>query len=401
MDSNSHFPMASLEATMEDLSLKQNQLLYRQQTEKPLLKYSNSEPGPIYLYQNPDLKRDMISSALSGPPKVLASKKGISSTHGNPASSKHFSPTQYNYVPSADPYARPLSAKDLMTVGIERTKSLSHIMNSTLAGSITGEMHATNINNNTLFIPSKPTDLTKASHLDSASASQHNNNSNNHNVLSTTKVVSVHSPESNTIITQSAKEKFEASLSKPPIALDRGARPPSALRRPNSSTVRNPNYSPVKPYEGVSEDEDFKMVSDQKSKKKTDDNLNNKITKAISSLSRSNTSVKQLSFSSLPSSAQTPSNRSDAENSSASTSVTTPTRQTKNVNDQHMAAGSPTSQLRTIPADIIGSRPDFESTSTTSHYKISNLANSRASTAMGKRKSGKADSASSITSYYL
>ena len=299
--------MNSVNGSMEDLSLRQKQLPYRQQASKPLLKYSNSEPGPIYLYQNPDLQPSppggsqalptAINSAPNSPAKVLPSKiKTISSTLSNnqQSTNKQFTATPFNYVPSGDPYARPLSAKDLMTIGIERTKSLNHLMNSTLAGSLANSMHATNMSNSSMFKPNKAETQQKLSN-DVVPVTSAQNLAAPSTITATpsntatTRVVSIQP----STVTQSAKEKFEASLSKPPTGLERGTRPPSALRRPLSSTVRNPNYTPTKPYNEISskEEEDFKMVSDSKprvetkSKRSNEDTLNNKITKAISTLS--------------------------------------------------------------------------------------------------------------------
>ncbi|XP_067933172.1 uncharacterized protein [Watersipora subatra] len=290
----------SIHVAMEDLTLSQKQLPFRQQRDKPLLKYSNSEPGPIYLYQNPDLENSSLNTAPNSAAKSLASKKALQPVHPT-----QYNPTQYTYVPPPDPYARPLSAKDLMTVGLERTKSLNHMMGATLAGNIAlaNSMHGTNINNSTLFLPPKNSEISDSGEDSVAPNTPISNLSQR--MMATTRVVSVQSPEANTIRTKSAKEKFEASLSKPPTS-DHGARPPSSLRRPQSSTVRNPNYTPSKPYDdcGSVEDEDFKMLSDSdvKFKRKQDDNLNNKVSKAINSLTRTATGIKINSVTKLSSS---------------------------------------------------------------------------------------------------
>ena len=296
--------MNSVNGSMEDLSLRQKQLPYRQQASKPLLKYSNSEPGPIYLYQNPDLQPSppsgsqalptAINSAPNSPAKVLPSKtKTISSTLSNnqQSTNKQFTATPFNYVPSGDPYARPLSAKDLMTIGIERTKSLNHLMNSRIEKN---QIFFSLMSNSSMFKPNKAETQQKLSN-DVVPVTSAQNLAAPSTITATpsntatTRVVSIQP----STVTQSAKEKFEASLSKPPTGLERGTRPPSALRRPLSSTVRNPNYTPTKPYNEISskEEEDFKMVSDSnprvetKSKRSNEDTLNNKITKAISTLS--------------------------------------------------------------------------------------------------------------------
>lgn len=318
MDPAFHKMTSALNSAMEDLSVSNNkQLPYRQQREKPLLKYSNSEPGPIYLYQNPDLQNPPTSSAPNSPAKGLSHKHVMQSGH-----TSQYGSAQYTYVPSPDPYARPLSAKDLMTLGLERTKSLNHIMSTTLAGNLANSMHATNVNNNSaLYKPKRSELLTSIKDITASDVSSHH-------AISTTKVVSVQSSEANTIRTQSAKEKFEASLSKPPIAPDRGVRPPSSLRRPQSSTVRNPNYSPSKPYDdrGGSEDEDFKMVSDSdnRPKKKVDDNLNNKVAKAISNLSKTTTNARSNSFSKLSSSNESLNDKASQQPSTAPTSASRP-----------------------------------------------------------------------------
>lgn len=333
MDQNNNHTINTLNGSMDDLSLRQKQLPFRQQAVKPLLKYSSSEPGPIYLYQNPDVTPGAmsannnaaattaaVSSAPNSPSKVLPSrnKTSISSAMINNQASKHFSTSHINYVPSRDPYARPLSAKDLMTLGIERTKSLNHIMNNTLAGSLTSNMHATSMNNSTVFKPSKPqvevqqqkyaSEVVTVSTNQTASKNTQSQPAPPPTTTASTRVVSIQ-PTQSSVVTQTAKEKFEASLSKPPSGLERGTRPPSALRRPLSSTVRNPNYTPSKPYSEISgkEEEEFKMVSDTKPKLETkpkklhEDSLNNKITKAISNLSaktsRSKHMVTQLSSS--------------------------------------------------------------------------------------------------------
>lgn len=295
MDPGSSNTLNSLISSIDNLSVRSKQLPQRPQIEKPLLKYSNSEPGPIYLYQNPDLKPGLVNSAPNSPSKVLQNKKTISSTNAPSARKVTASPVHFGYVPPDDPYARPLSAKDLMTLGLERTKTLNHIMSSTLAGSLANSMHATNMSNISLFKTAKTPDGSPKQPSDTSSANSSSLpvNVNNHNTVTTTKVVSIHSAEANTVMTQSAKEKFEATLAKPASGSDRGTRPPSSLRRPRSSSVRNPNYSPAKPYEEVlaNEEEDFKMVSDQRTKQDGEEGLNHRISKAISTLSRASSLV--------------------------------------------------------------------------------------------------------------
>ncbi|KAF6018200.1 hypothetical protein EB796_023493 [Bugula neritina] len=295
MDPGSSNTLNSLISSIDNLSVRSKQLPQRPQIEKPLLKYSNSEPGPIYLYQNPDLKPGLVNSAPNSPSKVLQNKKTISSTNAPSARKVTASPVHFGYVPPDDPYARPLSAKDLMTLGLERTKTLNHIMSSTLAGSLANSMHATNMSNISLFKTAKTPDGSPKQPSDTSSANSSSLpvNVNNHNTVTTTKVVSIHSAEANTVMTQSAKEKFEATLAKPASGSDRGTRPPSSLRRPRSSSVRNPNYSPAKPYEEVltNEEEDFKMVSDQQTKQDGEEGLNHRISKAISTLSRASSLV--------------------------------------------------------------------------------------------------------------
>lgn len=329
MDFNTPKVPNELDAVMEDLSLSHKPLPFRQQKEKPLLKYSNSEPGPVYLYQNPDLRTSFTSSVPSSPARALPNKRPGSAVVSNTPSRQYNTtpPTQFAYVSGPDPYARPMSAKDLMTLGLERTKTLNHIMSATLAGSIANNMQCTNASNNTLFKPSKPTDLLNPLQDTTPNGGSHGSTSSNRNSVSTTRVISVHSAEANSATTQAAKEKFEARLSKPSSSTERvnGARPPSALRRPQSSTVRNPNYSPGKPYDEscASEDEDFKMMSDveQKPKRKIDDNLNNKISKAITTLSRSTTNVKSHSVTKLPSSNESVSSKGTEEKPSTAASI--------------------------------------------------------------------------------
>lgn len=388
----------SVNGSMEDLSLRQKQLPFRQQANKPLLKYSNSEPGPIYLYQNPDLKSGSNSSALptaitsapNSPAKVLPSKnKPVSSAlaSNQQSNGKQFTATPYNsYVPSVDPYARPLSAKDLMTIGIERTKSLNHLMNNTLAGSLANSMHATNMTNSSMFKPNKlesqqkpGTDVIPVSSLQQQHSTVSSAGSTH---TATTKVVSIQP----STVTQTAKEKFEASLSKPPSGLERGTRPPSALRRPLSSTVRNPNYTPTKPYNEISgkEEEDFKMVSDSKSRtetksKKNEDTLNNKISKAISSLStRTKSQGAERQRHQLK---QHSSSNESISDSSHSVSVRPVSAQLRTRDSSPAQSDSSSSGTKTVS----------ESSSRTSHSSVSGS---------GSRSSG-SEKSSESTRYYL
>lgn len=184
---------------------------------------------------------------------------------------------QYGFAPSHDPYARPLSAKNLLTVGIDRPKS-SVMTNQPTNITKDNPMHATNLSNNDIF---KPND----SHPQPKSKITAIHKRNLPSSLNTTKVISIQSPSS--AVTQTAKEKFEASLNRPSTSKT-GVRPPSALRAPSSLQIRNPNYSPTKPYQEVAREksEEFQMVSDKNTRTEPD-TLNGRVAKAITTLNQS------------------------------------------------------------------------------------------------------------------
>lgn len=259
--------IAEMAGALDELSLRTQLLHSRPQREKPLLKYSSSEPGPIYLYQNPEISQHMTSTAISSAPNSPAK----SAVNGQAKTSAPYGASPYSYVPSPDPYARPLSAKGLMTAGLERSKT----MTQTIASSL----HATNMTNNSLFRPTKQDGKPFNKPTESEA---HNRLGVEVPVTATTKVVSIQS--SSTTMTHSAKMKFEESLVKP-LTPERGARPPSALRRPSSSTVRNPYYSPAKPYTEISPEDEMKFPSETKKP----ENLNNTISRAITTLHKAKT----------------------------------------------------------------------------------------------------------------
>lgn len=375
MESHMNTNITSLNEGLENMSLRPKHLTQRQQTDKPLLKYSSSEPGPIYLYQNPDLQttHTSSSSAPNSPAKILPTKKISSTTSVGKSTSRQFNPGKYTYVPSNDPYARPLSAKDLMTLGKERTKSYNHIMSTTLAGSIANSMHATNMTNNAVFESSKPTESLKSGQDGTlSSAQQRVMSANGYSATAATKVVSVQSSEANTLMTQTAKEKFEATLSKPSRITESGNRPPSSLRRLHSATsVRNPNYTPTKPYDDLcgSDDEDFKMVSDQNPKKKNEDNLNYKISKAINTLSRTSTGTRRQSIIQMSDSNESLA----APSSNGDTNVSECPRSTSsrmNNSSTNSAASQRKTAISQAAGDVRGvrSRPNSGSDSVTSYY---------------------------------
>lgn len=290
---DSDLSVNTLTAKLDELRL-QKPLPLRQQVEKPTLKYTNSEPGPIYLYQNPDLN-SRNASVPGSPIRTNVAKYNVRSSL-NPELSHSSSSEQYPYIPLADPYTRPVSAKDLMTVGMERTKtppgsfhvpiSSNHAGKSSQPSSLRSSVRSPSATETSrpMKLLSEAKSTTKSKHT---SSSQPTTQQMTTATITSTKVISV--PSSNTTI-QTSKEKFEASLSKPSSASsEHGRRPPSALRRPSSS-VRNPDYSPSKPYGEKAppdEAEDFKMVSDNnKVKGKTDETLNGKITRAITNLNR-------------------------------------------------------------------------------------------------------------------
>lgn len=347
------FDISTLSANLDEMSIRK-QLPFRQQAEKPLLKYSTSEPGPIYLYANPDLtKRTPIyngASVPSSPVRTLNNNKSASGTTNDSTASSlmgktpYRSSAQYNFVPTLDPYSRPLSAKDLLTIGIDRGKSLPMSQPKNMSG-----LHATNMSNSNIL---KSQQLETSSHLykskqevnstlkkETSPSSASISHSFSSPAITTTKVTSVASIPISTS-TQSAREKFEATLAKPPLPTsqgEKGARPPSALRRPVSSKVRNPHYSPSRPYQDVlygsgDDDTEFKMVSDVKNKAKTQqDTLNGKITEAITSLSKSKTSLDSVSYSiSKADNAKVESVNAKTEVKSSSVSTTTSVTSTMN-----------------------------------------------------------------------
>lgn len=279
--------MVALADNLEELHVTK-QLPFRAQTAKPILKYSNSEPGPIYLYQNPDVSPiQKVSSVPTSPARSVVEKRHTDSSckpKVNSKSQKQSSVAQYNGVPTVDPYARPLSAKNLMTVGIDRPKnSTVGTRTKNASNDIATHMHSTNLCNSNIF---KQND----SGLQSQTKIIGTLKTNSSNSMTATKVISIQSPSS--MVTQTAKEKFEASLQRPSSTVRLGMRPPSALRSPLPSQIRNPNYSPTKPYQEVSKDnsDEFKMVSDPKPNKEPD-TLNGRVAKAITTLSRSKTSI--------------------------------------------------------------------------------------------------------------
>lgn len=306
MDTGDPYIVGTLANNIDDLSLTK-QLPFRAQTAKPVLKYSSSEPGPIYLYQNSDLPvSQKVSSVPSSPSHTVADSRktdgSLKSQYGSKPP-KQPTTTQYSFAPTVDPYARPLSAKSLMTVGIDRPKSSSAGNGSkTSSTDITSHMHSTNLCNSNIFntYDTSPQSVPKITrpHKTNASSS-----------MTTTKIISIQSPSSGG--TQTAKEKFEASLQRPSTARH-GMRPPSALRMPLPSQIRNPNYSPAKPYQEVANrnNDEFKMVSDPKPNKEPD-TLNNRVAKAITNLSRSKTDASAEQTSNKESEEPTESERAD------------------------------------------------------------------------------------------
>lgn len=320
MDTGDPYIVGSLANNLEDLNLSK-QLPFRAQTAKPILKYSSSEPGPIYLYQNPDLPLSQKISSVPSSPSHSENRKtdGAIKQQNDSKPAKQPATSQYSFTATVDPYARPLSAKSLMTVGIERPKS-SNVGTGpkTSTTDITSHMHSTNLCNSNIFSTTSdtsPQSVPKVTRPHRASASS---------PMTTTKIISVQPPSS--AGTQTAKEKFEASLQRPSTAR-LGMRPPSALRMPLPSQIRNPNYSPAKPYQEVANrhNDEFKMVSDPKPNKESD-TLNSRVANAITNLSRSKLDLSSEQTSKAPTSELSESDRMEnVRNESPLVQFNTPT----------------------------------------------------------------------------
>ncbi|XP_052248620.1 tubulin monoglutamylase TTLL4-like isoform X7 [Dreissena polymorpha] len=149
--------VAKLTASLEDLSLKK-QLPLRQQTQKPMLKYSNNSIKPVQLFNHADLvsvrsnaeaARNAYSSlsnasanstmptpfrsTMKPPPSPQQLLKAATGTNVSSTSSGNAAPKSATTKGHSNPYARPLSAKDIASdlqsqqQKIKKTNSVSQM----------------------------------------------------------------------------------------------------------------------------------------------------------------------------------------------------------------------------------------------------------------------------------
>ncbi|XP_046371170.2 tubulin monoglutamylase TTLL4-like [Haliotis rufescens] len=275
---DSELNLSKLTASLEELSLRK-QLPLRQQAQKPVLKYNTTITKPVHLFSQSDvvsLRRERQRESSPSPPSRQAAVNGalqsrrsnhsLSPVRSNASSVSSNSCAQVQQAkPNGNPYARPVSAKevaeDILGHTVKKNPSTSSVSS------------ISNASNGVLQLNSfmRPQSAAMKEKFDQATKKATSARKNKQKLEKTAATEIFHDLNRNEVhlengydLKSGLQNGHDKLLKKPPVG-KQDVRGHKSGHATEIKKVRNLNYTPTRPYSEVSDtDSDSPKDSDNK-----------------------------------------------------------------------------------------------------------------------------------------